>query len=129
VLPGVLRSGRPLLLWELLSRKLLRYCTPFLFAGLAASNAVLWTGVYGWTLLGQGLVYGLALSSFAGRHAGLTLRPLSFLHYFVLGNVATLLGWWKVLRGRELTKWETGDRAYDGRIPAAADTRWTLSGR
>lgn len=129
VLPDVLHGGRMLLLWELVSRKLLRYCTPFFFGGLAASNAILWTGIYRWTLAGQGLFYSLALLSFAARRAGVHLRPLSFPHYFVLGNIATLLGWWKVLTGRELTKWETVDRAYDTHIPAAADARWTLSRR
>ena len=38
-------------------------------------------------------------------------------------------GWWKVVAGRELTKWETVDRAYDAQIPAGSDGELTLSGR
>jgi cellulose synthase/poly-beta-1,6-N-acetylglucosamine synthase-like glycosyltransferase len=119
VLPEVVASGRPLLLWELLSRKLLRYCTPFFFAGLLASNLFLWTGLYAWALAGQAAFYGAALLGFALRRAGVALRPLSFPLYFVLGNLATATGWWKVLTGRQLTRWETADRSYDARIEAS----------
>jgi cellulose synthase/poly-beta-1,6-N-acetylglucosamine synthase-like glycosyltransferase len=120
VLPDVLRSGRPLLLWELVSRKLLRYCTPFLFGGLLAANLFLWTGLYGIVLAGQAAFYGAAALGWVLRRAGVTLRPLSFPLYFVLGNVATAMGWWKVLTGRQLTRWETADRSYDATIAADA---------
>jgi len=129
VLPEVLRGRRVLLLWELLSRKLLRYCTPFLLIGLAASNAFLTTGIYRWTLAAQALFYGAALASFALRRVGLRIPGLSLPHYFVLGNVAALLGWWKVLTGRELTKWETVARTYDRHIPAGDDAAATASRR
>lgn len=129
VLPEVLRGRRVLLLWELLSRKLLRYCTPMLLAGLLVSNAFLTTGIYRVTLAAQGLFYGSALLSFALRRFGLHLPGLSLPHYFVLGNVAAAIGWWKVLAGRELTKWETVARTYDAQIPAASDGELTLSGR
>ena len=118
VLPDVLASGRPLLLWELVSRKLLRYCTPFFFAGLLVSNLFLWSGLYAVTLAGQAAFYGAALLGGLLGRAGVSLRPLSFPLYFVLGNVATAMGWWKVLTGRQLTRWETADRSYDARIGA-----------
>jgi cellulose synthase/poly-beta-1,6-N-acetylglucosamine synthase-like glycosyltransferase len=126
VLPDVIKGGRILLLWELLSRKLLRYCTPALLALLAVSSAVLGTGIYRWALLGQAAFYGLALLSFAMRRVGMRLPGLSMPHYFVLGNIAAALGWWKVLTGRELTKWETVARTYDAQIPAA-DSELTLT--
>src|SRR5262249_24238778 len=129
VLPEVLRGGRVLLLWELLSRKFLRYCTPFFLVGLAVSNLFLWTGIYRWTLAAQALFYGSALLSGGLRRIGVHLRGLSLPHYFVLGNVAAALGWWKVLTGRELTKWETVARVYDRQIPAAADGSLTASRR
>jgi cellulose synthase/poly-beta-1,6-N-acetylglucosamine synthase-like glycosyltransferase len=129
VLPDILEGGRVLLLWELLSRKLLRYCTPFFFVLLALSNAFLWSGIYGWTLAAQGLFYLLALVSFFLRPLGVHLRVLSVPHYFVLGNIATALGWAKVLAGRELAKWETVGRAYDTNIPPDADVPLTLSRR
>lgn len=121
VLPDILRGKRFLLLWELMSRKFLRYCTPFFFLLLAISNVFLWTGVYAWTLAAQGLFYFLALLSYALRHLGLTPRVLSIPHYFVLGNVAVLLGWSKVLARRELAKWETVERTYDKHIPSTLD--------
>jgi len=129
VLPDVLRGGRGLLLWELLSRKFLRYCTPVFLVGLAAPNLFLRTGVYRWTLAAQALFYGSALLSVALRRLGVPLRPLSLPHYFVLGNIAAAIGWWKVLAGRELTKWETVARAYDQHISAAADGRLSASRR
>ncbi len=129
VLPEVLRGRRGLLLWELLSRKFLRYCTPFFLVGLAASNLFLLTGIYRWTLAAQALFYGGALLSVGLRRVGLHFRPLSLPHYFVLGNIAAAMGWWKVLAGRELTKWETVARVYDQQIPGAADATLTASRR
>jgi poly-beta-1,6-N-acetyl-D-glucosamine synthase len=121
VLPDILRGRRFLLLWELLSRKFLRYCTPFLFLLLAASNVFLLTGVYAWILTAQALFYVLALLSYALRRLGVTLRVLSIPHYFVLGNIAALLGWGKVLARHELAKWETVERTYDKHIPSTID--------
>ena len=119
VWPDVVRSGRGLLVWELVSRKLLRYCTPLFFAGLLASNLFLWTGIHALTLVGQALFYGAALGAALLRRAGVPVRLLSFPLYFVLGNLATALGWWKVVTGRELGRWETVARTYDAQIPAA----------
>ena len=121
VLPDILQGRRFLLLWELMSRKFLRYCTPFLFLSLAVSNVFLLTGVYAWALAAQGLFYFLALLSYALRRLGVTLRVLSSPHYFVLGNVAALLGWGKVVARRELVKWETVERTYDKQIPSTLD--------
>jgi cellulose synthase/poly-beta-1,6-N-acetylglucosamine synthase-like glycosyltransferase len=121
VLPDILQGRRFLLLWELMSRKFLRYCTPFLFLSLAVSNVFLLTGVYAWALAAQGLFYFLALLSYALRRLGVTLRVLSIPHYFVLGNVAALLGWGKVVARRELVKWETVERTYDKQIPSTLD--------
>jgi cellulose synthase/poly-beta-1,6-N-acetylglucosamine synthase-like glycosyltransferase len=127
VLPDVLRGGRVLLLWELLSRKFLRYCTPFFLATLALSNLFLLRGAYRWALAAQGAFYAAALLAFGLRRLGVHVRGLSMPLYFVLGNVAAAMGWWKVLTGRELTKWETVARVYDTQIPAAGDGELTLS--
>lgn len=129
VLPAVLRGGRPLLLWELLSRKFLRYCTPFFFLTLGLANAFLWHGIYAWTLAAQGLFYGGALASFALRRVGVQLRVLSVPHYFVLGNLAALQGWMKVFSGRDLSRWETVARTYDTHIPSDAALPSELSRR
>jgi cellulose synthase/poly-beta-1,6-N-acetylglucosamine synthase-like glycosyltransferase len=128
VLPDVLRGGRILLLWELVSRKFLRYCTPFFLVTLAGSSVVLGPGLYRWALGAQGLFYGLALVSAGARRVGGRLPGLSLPHYFVLGNVAAALGWWKVLTGRELTKWETVARTYDAQIPTG-DSELTITSR
>jgi hypothetical protein len=93
------------------------------------SNLFLTNGIYRLVLVGQALFYGSALLSLALRRYGLHIPGLSLPHYFVLGNVAAALGWWKVVAGRELTKWETVDRAYDAQIPTGSDSELTLSGR
>jgi cellulose synthase/poly-beta-1,6-N-acetylglucosamine synthase-like glycosyltransferase len=129
VLADVLRGRRVLLLWELLSRKLLRYCTPVFLAILAISNLFLTRGWYRWALLGQVAFYGIALLGFGLRRVGVHVRALSMPLYFVLGNVAAAMGWWKVLTGRELTKWETVARTYDSRITAAGDRELGLERR
>jgi cellulose synthase/poly-beta-1,6-N-acetylglucosamine synthase-like glycosyltransferase len=121
VLPAVLRGKRMLLLWELVSRKFLRYCTPFFFLMFAVANGFLWNGIYAWTLAAQGLFYGAVLVSFVLRRLGFHLRLLSVPHYFVLGNLAALLGWVKACFGRDLAKWETVERTYDTRIPSDAE--------
>ena len=46
---------------------------------------------------------------------------------FVLGNVAAAIGWWKVLAGRELTKWETVARVYDQQISSTGRPSLTAS--
>lgn len=120
LLPDVLRGRRWLLLWELVSRKLLRYCTPFLFLALAASSAVLATGVYAWALAAQAAFYAAAAASFVASWCGARIRALSVPHYFVVGNAAALMGWVKVLTGCDLTKWETVERSYDRQIRAPA---------
>lgn len=127
VLPEILVRGRVLLLWELLSKKFLRYCTPFFFIVLAGSNSFLWTGIYGWTLAAQGVFYLLALLSLSLRRVGVNLRILSVPHYVVLTSVATALGWGKVLAGRELAKWETVRRTYDANIASTAEVSRTPS--
>ncbi len=117
VLPDVLRSGRPLLLWELVSRKLLRYCTPFFFAGLLRIEPVPVEGPLRVDARGPGrLLRRRPPRLRAPARGGLRSARCRSRLYFVLGNLATALGWWKVLTGRELTRWETADRTFDTRI-------------
>jgi cellulose synthase/poly-beta-1,6-N-acetylglucosamine synthase-like glycosyltransferase len=104
---------------ELLSRKGLRYLTPLWFAML---------------LVGAGLAGGpfytslfvLQLLAYAAIPAGFVLpdgpvkRLASPAVYFGIGNLAAILGWWKVFTGSELGRWQTAERPFESGGPQAA---------
>src|SRR5262245_25490432 len=115
VLPGIIRHGRALLFVQLVSRKLMRYLLPLLLALLLVSNAFL-DGAFYRTLLGlQLLPYVLFPVGYALHRAGKRLRLLSLPYYFLVGNLAALLGLLKVVSLRELAMWEGFDRKFDRR--------------
>jgi hypothetical protein len=115
VLPEILRRGRLLLFVQLVSRKLLRYVFPLLLAVLLVSNAFL-DGFFYRAILGmQILPYALFPIGYALNRAGTRLRLLSLPYYFLVGNMAALLGMLKVASLRQLAMWEGFDRKYDRR--------------
>lgn len=119
VWPDIVRQRAWLVGLELLSRKGLRYLTPLWFAML---------------LVGSGLAGGpfylalfvLQLLAYAAIPAGFLLpegpvkRLASPAVYFGIGNLAAILGWWKVLTGSELGRWQTAERPFESSGPAAA---------
>lgn len=96
----------PLLAFQILSHKVLRWLTVVLLAGLMVSSVfgrggmvrgvVLIAGV----LCAVGFFVGLLLDS-----RGKTLRALAVPYYFVLGNIAAAAGIWDFLRGRIVVSW------------------------
>jgi cellulose synthase/poly-beta-1,6-N-acetylglucosamine synthase-like glycosyltransferase len=115
VLPDILQRGRLLLFVQLVSRKLLRYVFPLLLAVLLVSNAFL-DGFFYRAILGvQLLPYALFPIGYALNRAGTRLRLLSLPYYFLVGNMAALLGMLKVVSLRQLAMWEGFDRKYDRR--------------
>ncbi|MBY0276184.1 glycosyltransferase family 2 protein [Candidatus Binatia bacterium] len=119
VWPDIVRQGAWLVGLELLSRKGLRYLTPLWFALL---------------LVGSGLAGGafflslfvLQLLAYAAIPAGFLLpegpvkRLASPAVYFGIGNLAAILGWWKVVTGSELGRWQTAERPFESNAPQAA---------
>jgi cellulose synthase/poly-beta-1,6-N-acetylglucosamine synthase-like glycosyltransferase len=99
---------------ELFSHKVLRYLVPlFLIALLLA--AMLLAGrspLYAALLGAQGAFYGLAALTWALRRSGQSRkaapvpRLLALPQYFVLANLASLIGLWSFLRGQRFTCWE-----------------------
>ena len=93
---------------ELLSHKLLRYAVPFILIVLLASNALLaaTSDLYTAAFALQAMFYVLAAGGWlmerAGRKAVLLAMPL----YFVLANVASVVGFYKFLRGETFARWE-----------------------
>ncbi|HKR01586.1 MAG TPA: glycosyltransferase family 2 protein [Pyrinomonadaceae bacterium] len=93
---------------ELLSHKVMRYLVPFFLILILAASAVLAPGsrFYLLALVAQLACYGAALLSWVLERAGVRSRLLSLPQYFVLANVASLVAFYKFLRGERYARWE-----------------------
>jgi cellulose synthase/poly-beta-1,6-N-acetylglucosamine synthase-like glycosyltransferase len=93
---------------ELLSHKVMRYLVPiFLIAILAASIVLAPRSIfYALALFGQVGLYGAALLAWLLERFGLHSRLLAIPQYFVLGNLASLIAFYKFLRGERYVRWE-----------------------
>ena len=93
---------------QLISHKLLRYSVPFILIIMLASNALLAarSPFYTAALILQVVFYLLALGGWfvesTGRH--LTLMAIPF--YFVLANIASVVAFYKFVRGETYARWE-----------------------
>ena len=93
---------------ELFSHKLLRYAVPvFLFLVLGSSiflslNSIFFTVV----LLLQVIFYSVAFFAWILERFGMRLGVFAMPLYFVLTNFASLIGFYKFLRGERYAKWE-----------------------
>ena len=98
--------------WQLASHKLFRWLLPFAFLGILASNVFIWNAhaFYGICLLAQAVLYGAGVVSLAipGVSRLAVFRLASF---FSMGNVATLVAWWKSASGDKMVTWEPSRRA------------------
>lgn len=93
---------------ELFSHKLLRYAVPLFmvlafFSSAALSPAHL---LYEILFFGQAAFYLAAAIGWLLERAGVSLGPLAIPHYFVLANLASVLGFLKFLRGEQFAAWE-----------------------
>ncbi len=93
---------------ELISHKLMRYAVPLiLFVAFLASIALAGQSLFYLAVLaGQTAFYMLAVAGWIlerlGRRVSLLAMPL----YFVLANLASVLAFYKFLRGETYTRWE-----------------------
>jgi cellulose synthase/poly-beta-1,6-N-acetylglucosamine synthase-like glycosyltransferase len=97
--------------WQLISHKLFRWLLPFAFLAALISNVFLWkAGIfYKASLVAQLAGYSAALISFfEGRLAKSAVVNLAV--FFVIGNVATLVAWWKFCQGERFVTWEPSRR-------------------
>jgi hypothetical protein len=97
---------------ELLSRKGLRYATPLWFLLLLVGSGLAPGALYRAVFVLQILAYAAIPVGFA-LPDGAVKRLLSPAVYFGIGNLAALMGWWKVLSGSELGRWQTAERPYE----------------
>lgn len=93
---------------QLVSHKVLRYLVPvFLMACLAASATLApRSAFYLLLLLGQLAFYAAALLAWALQSVGIHNRLLALPQYFVLANLASLIGFYKFARGERYARWE-----------------------
>jgi hypothetical protein len=93
---------------ELISHKALRYAVPLiLFAILVSSFAVAGGSVFYQAMIVLQLVfYASAAAGWLVERTGNRLSLLAIPFYFVLANLASVVGFYKFLRGETYTRWE-----------------------
>jgi cellulose synthase/poly-beta-1,6-N-acetylglucosamine synthase-like glycosyltransferase len=93
---------------ELLSHKVMRYLVPLFLIAILAASAVLapHSLFYEVALAGQVAFYGAALLAWLLERVGLHSRLLAIPQYFVLGNLASLIAFYKFLSGERYVRWE-----------------------
>jgi cellulose synthase/poly-beta-1,6-N-acetylglucosamine synthase-like glycosyltransferase len=110
--------------FQLITHKALRYAIPFplivaFIASGLASGSVLWLRL---AFAGQLALYGAAIAGLVRERRKIALGFLAIPYYFALANAASVVSFWKVLRGDTYVVWEP---IRDARIanppPEAAD--------
>lgn len=104
---------------QLISHKVMRYAVPFFLITILATSVVLAPRslFYLLVLVGQVGGYLTALAGWVLDAVGVRIRLLALPHYFVLANLASLVGFYQFLRGERYASWEhTRD---------AGPSRWT----
>ena len=103
---------------NLFSHKLLRYAVPiFLFLLFIASAILSFASVFFTFVFALQIgfylsaILGLILEKF-GKIGGIMAMPL----YFVLANLASLVGFFKFLRGEKFASWETNREKREEKI-------------
>jgi hypothetical protein len=94
--------------FQMIAHKMLRYAVPFplivaLIASGWASGSVDWLR---FAFIGQLALYGAAVAGFLRERWKLKLGPLAIPYYFALANAASMVAFWKALRGETYVVWE-----------------------
>ncbi len=93
---------------QLFSHKVLRYFVPFFLIAILLCSAflVLDSRVYLILFLAQLGCYGSAFAAWVFEQLGVRSRMLALPQYFVLANLASLIGFYKFLHGERYASWE-----------------------
>jgi cellulose synthase/poly-beta-1,6-N-acetylglucosamine synthase-like glycosyltransferase len=97
----------PLVAWQLISHKLLRYGAFLPLLGLLACNVLLVREhpFYAGFLALQFSLYGLAAIGHFLKNKDFNASKLLMSYYFVLLNVACVVAFWKLLNGKKIVLW------------------------
>ena len=93
---------------QLISHKVGRYSVPFLLLIILFSSLVLARGsnFFAAVVLLQALFYLVAAIGWLMEMRGISNRLLAIPFYFLLGNIATVAGFFKFLTGERYAQWE-----------------------
>ena len=93
---------------QLFSHKLLRYAVPLLLVGLLASSVLLdpFSPFYATAMILQAGFYGMAIFAWLLERTGKRLTLLAMPLYFVLANLASVIAFYKFIRGERYARWE-----------------------
>jgi cellulose synthase/poly-beta-1,6-N-acetylglucosamine synthase-like glycosyltransferase len=93
---------------QLLSHKVMRYLVPFFLMGLFVSSTVLASGslIFRLVFAAQIACYACPAIAWLLDRVGIRSRLLAFPQYFMLANLASLIGCYKFLRGQRYASWE-----------------------
>jgi cellulose synthase/poly-beta-1,6-N-acetylglucosamine synthase-like glycosyltransferase len=93
---------------QLISHKLLRWLTPLFLGILLVSSLLLspFHRVYAWFAIGQAGFYAFACLGGVLERRHIHNCWLSFPYYFLLINIASIVGVYKYLRGEKINIWE-----------------------
>jgi len=106
---GLLNPLRyPMVAFQLLSHKVLRWMIPFFLVALFVSNwKLLGNPFYNAVFAAQVVCYGAALAGLVLGFLGMRIRPLAVPVYFCVVNAASLVAFFKTLTGSRTVIWET----------------------
>jgi hypothetical protein len=93
---------------QLLSHKVMRYFVPFFLIALLVTSAILMRGSLSFQALLalQLLGYGGGVLAWLLDRVGVRSRLLVLPQYFLLANIASLIAFYKFLRGERYARWE-----------------------
>ena len=93
---------------QLLSHKVMRYLVPVFLIAILAASAILATRsvFFVFILAAQISFYTAAVLAGLLERSGLHSRLLAIPHYFVLGNLASVIAFYQFLRGERYIRWD-----------------------
>lgn len=98
-------AGKPMLAWQILSHKILRWLVGFYYVGMLVSSMLL-AGRRFYLLAFSGLAAVLGLSLYGMKARDSASRWYTVPYYFVLVNLAAMFGAADYLRGRRVISWK-----------------------
>lgn len=110
----------PVVAWQLLSHKLLRWTVPFWMTAAFLSSLTVASQHVSLALAVtlQACFYGLALAGAASRSLR-RFMPVYAPYYFCAANVAAAVGLWRFLRGGQPVAWQKASRATEAAVSRA----------
>lgn len=108
--PALLSPWKNPCWWRFISHKLMRLAVPFLLPAVLMSGALLSDPIYRVSTSIQMTVYALVLIGFAVPPLR-RFRLINIPYFFILLNLAAVVGFWRWITGQSQTVWIRSDKA------------------